>query len=149
MLLTDPGDVIAIPTPSYPLVEHLAQLELITLRSFPMEFHRRWEIDASRVAKDVKAIVVVNPNNPTGSFVTPQEFEALARLDIPIISDEVFLDYPLTPDPSPRMRGEGARRAGEGPTFRLGGLSKSCGLPHYKLGWIVTKNRDAINALEL
>src|SRR5206468_202496 len=71
-LLNDPGDVIAVPTPSYPLLDALAQLELVTLKTFPMEFHRRWEIDASRLPRDAKALVVVNPNNPTGSFVTAE-----------------------------------------------------------------------------
>jgi aspartate/methionine/tyrosine aminotransferase len=85
--------------------------------------------------KDLRAIVVVNPNNPTGSYVTEQD--ALTRLGIPIISDEVFHEYSFgTPAPSFG-------------TFRLGGLSKSCGLPHYKLGWIRVRDRNAVAALEL
>lgn len=136
-LLTDPGDNVVTATPSYPLLEHLAQLELIEQRTFAMEFHRRWEIDASNVPIDdrTRAIVVVNPNNPTGSFV---EQHALSNLGVPVISDEVFLDYPL----------EGAGSSFEN-AFVLGGLSKSCGLPHLKLGWIRTKNSAALDALEL
>jgi len=134
-LLTDPGDAIATATPSYPLLDHLAQLELIELKTFPMEFHRGWEIDVARIPRDVGALVVVNPNNPTGSY-------AAVDIDLPTISDEVFFDYPLDADVN-------VGRAEARPTFRLGGLSKSCGLPHYKLGWIITKDRDAINALEL
>jgi hypothetical protein len=161
-LLTDPGDNVVTATPSYPLLEHLAQLELIEQRTFAMEFHRRWEIDASQIPIDdrTRAIVVVNPNNPTGSYVSRDEQEALSRLGIPIISDEVFLDYPLE-----RRAESGERRMESGeriessfsalrspfsnPTFVLGGLSKSCGLPHLKLGWIRTKNREALDALEL
>jgi len=131
-LITDPGDAVAVPTPSYPLLEHLAQLELITLKPFPMEFHKRWEIDVARVPENVKALVVVNPNNPTGSFAT------LPEMNIPVISDEVFKDYVLNGAPAPSPA-----------TFHLGGLSKSTGLPHFKLGWIITKDREAINALEL
>lgn len=139
-LLTDPGDNVVIATPSYPLLEHLAQLELIEQRTFAMEFHRRWELDASQVPIDgrTRAIVVVNPNNPTGSYVSQEEQQALNRLGVPIISDEVFLDYAL----------EGAGASFEN-GFTLGGLSKSCGLPHLKLGWIRTKDRDALDALEL
>ena len=139
-LLADPGDNVVTATPSYPLLEHLAQLELIEQRTVAMEFHRRWEIDASAIPIDsrTRAIVVVNPNNPTGSYVSHAEQEALSRLGVPIISDEVFLDYPL----------EGRAESGEF-TFTLGGLSKSCGLPHLKLGWIRTKNREALDALEL
>ncbi|HEX7140121.1 MAG TPA: pyridoxal phosphate-dependent aminotransferase [Vicinamibacterales bacterium] len=139
-LLTDPGDNVVTATPSYPLLEHLAQLELIEQRTFVMEFHRRWEIDASHLPIDdrTRAIVVVNPNNPTGSYVTREEQETLSRLGVPIISDEVFLDYAL----------EGSGSSFED-GFTFGGLSKSCGLPHLKLGWIRTKNREALDALEL
>ncbi len=139
-LLTDPGDNVVTATPSYPLLEHLAQLELIEQRTFAMEFHRRWELDAARLPVDARtrAIVVINPNNPTGSYVSAEEQAALGRLGVPIISDEVFLDYPL----------DGAGSSFEN-AFTLGGLSKSCGLPHLKLGWIRTKNREALDALEL
>jgi alanine-synthesizing transaminase len=168
-LLCDPGDAIATPVPSYPLLEHLAALELIELRHFPMEWHGRWELQvpsprlrgeggapapgegrklpewrpssaASRHLlpasgeKDLppKAIVVVNPNNPTGSYVR----EPL-DLGIPIISDEVFYEYSFT-TPAPSLG-----------DFTLGGLSKSCGLPHYKLGWIRVRDLRAVAALEL
>jgi hypothetical protein len=139
-LLTDPGDNVVTATPSYPLLEHLAQLELIEQRTFAMEFHRRWEIDASHVPLDARtrAIVVVHPNNPTGSYVSAEEQEALSRLGVPVISDEVFLEYQLEGTGSSFENG-----------FVLGGLSKSCGLPHLKLGWIRTKNREALDALEL
>lgn len=128
-LLCDPGDAVATPVPSYPLLEHLAALELIELRHFPMEFHKRWELSNIPAAK---ALVVVNPNNPTGAYVRED-----LDLGIPIVSDEVFHEYDFG-DPAPSFG-----------DFRLGGLSKSCGLPHYKLGWIRTSNREAIAALEL
>ena len=139
-LLCDPGDNVLTPTPSYPLLEHLAAMEMVELRHFPLEFHRRWEIDPSRIAADgrTRAIIVVNPNNPTGSFVTDSEQKAIAALGLPVISDEVFLDYPLD--------GRGISFAG---AYALGGLSKSAGLPHYKLGWIRVPDRAAMAALEL
>jgi len=87
---------------------------------------------------------VVHPNNPTGSFVTRAEWDAIAAHGLPIISDEVFIDYPL----------EGAPAARTTPvlTFTLGGLSKSAGLPHFKLAWIRASGpgkREALDALEL
>ena len=143
-LLTDPGDAILTATPSYPLLEHLAALELVHLRSFGLEFHRRWELDpgAVRAAIDerTRAIVVVNPNNPTGSYIAPSEQEALTAIGLPIISDEVFHDFAF-----------GAKPPSFG-TFSLGGLSKSAGLPHYKLGWIRLRGErkaEALAALEL
>ena len=144
-LLTDPGDEVLTPSPSYPLLDHLASLEQISLRTFPLELHRRWEIHDVPLTARTKAIVVVNPNNPTGSFVHDEEQERLARLRVPIISDEVFLDYPL--------EGAGTTFAREDVlTFTLGGLSKSAGLPHFKLGWIRVSGpgkEQALEALEL
>jgi hypothetical protein len=110
-----------------------------------MELHRRWEIHDVTVDARTRAIVVVNPNNPTGSFVSPREQDALASHGVPIISDEVFLDYPL--------EGSGVTFARDDVLdFTLGGLSKSAGLPHFKLGWIRASGpgkREALDALEL
>jgi alanine-synthesizing transaminase len=141
-LLCDPGDAIAMPTPSYPLLEHLSAMESVTIRPYPLEFHKRWEI--SSVPKDVRLIVAINPNNPTGSFV---EQDVIAATGLPIVSDEVFLDYPLEGTGTSFVRDDVL-------TFVLGGLSKSAGLPHYKLGWIrvsgpAQAKREAIAALEL
>ncbi|HEX6100009.1 MAG TPA: pyridoxal phosphate-dependent aminotransferase [Thermoanaerobaculia bacterium] len=144
-LLTDPGDAVLTATPSYPLLEHLAAMELVELRTFAMEFHRRWEIHDVPVDARTKAIVVVSPNNPTGSYVTLREQDALAAHGIPIISDEVFLDYPLEGSGTTFVRDDVL-------TFTLGGLSKSAGLPHFKLGWIRASGpgkREALEGLEL
>ncbi len=140
-LLCDAGDNVIVATPSYPLFEHLAALELVELRTFALDFHRRWEIDAARVREAMddrtRALIVVNPNNPTGSLVTPAEQEELASLGLPIISDEVFLDY---------SRGTSFLRE-DVLTFTLGGLSKSAGLPHYKLAWIRASGPGSAGAL--
>lgn len=148
-LLCDPGDDIVAAVPSYPLLEHLSALESVNVRMFALELHRRWEIDPERVRSAItdrtRALVVVNPNNPTGSFVSAGEQAALASLRLPVISDEVFLDYPLD--------ARGSTFVGDDVlTFTLGGLSKSAGLPHYKLGWIRVSGpgkEEALAALEL
>src|SRR5260370_24936030 len=81
-LLCDPGDAVLTATPSYPLIEHLAALELIEMHSFPLELHQRWEIDIDRLRSAVtdrtRAILVVNPNNPTGSYVSAPEQDHIA-----------------------------------------------------------------------
>ncbi len=151
-LLCDPGDAALIATPSYPLLEHLAALELIALHPFPLEHHQRWELETANVRAALtgrtRAVVVVNPNNPTGSYVTADEGEALAAFGLPIISDEVFRDYPVDAAPAPSLVRDDVL------TFALGGLSKGAGLPHYKLGWIrvggpAGARREAVGALEL
>lgn len=150
-LLADPGHAILTATPSYPLLEHLASLELIELRSFALDFQRRWEIEPHRVREAVtpqtRAIVVVNPNNPTGSYITAAEQDTLATCGLPILSDEVFHPYAFA-GAAPSFVREDVL------TFTLGGLSKSAGLPHFKLGWIRVggprrQRREAIAAVEL
>lgn len=147
-LLTDPGDAVVTAVPSYPLLEHLASMELVELRRFELELHARWEIDPGRVRAALhpgtKAVLVVSPNNPTGSFVTASEQDSLAAMGLPIVCDEVFLDYPLEASGQPMVRDDVL-------TFSLGGLSKSAGLPHFKLGWIRVSGpgkREALEALE-
>jgi aspartate/methionine/tyrosine aminotransferase len=148
-LLCDPGDAVMTAKPSYPLLEHLAALELIDLHYFPLEFHKRWEVVAERMTEAItertRAVLVVNPNNPTGSYVKNDEQDAIARLGLPVISDEVFHPFAFG-EPSPSFVRDDVL------TFTLGGLSKSAGLPHYKLGWIRVSGPgkpDAINTLEL
>jgi alanine-synthesizing transaminase len=148
-LLCDPGEAVLTAKPSYPLLEHLAALELIELHYFPLEFHRRWEIDPARLrsalTERTRAVVIVNPNNPTGSYVSTIEQDEIARLGLPVISDEVFHPFPFGERAPSFVRDDVL-------TFTLGGVSKSAGLPHHKLGWIRVSGPgkgDAINALEL
>jgi alanine-synthesizing transaminase len=148
-LLCDPGDAVLTAKPSYPLLEHLAALELVDLQYFPLEFHKRWEVHPGRIhdalTDRTRAVIVVNPNNPTGSYVTAAEQDALARIGLPVIADEVFHPFAFGGGTPSFVRNDVL-------TFTLGGLSKSAGLPHYKLGWIRVSGpgkADAIEALEL
>ena len=146
-LLCDPGDEVLVPTPSYPLFDYLAALECVRPVGYPLRYHGGWFVDVEEVRRALtprtRAIVVVNPNNPTGSFLTVDELSGLAALaaerDLALISDEVFADYAFFPD---RASGGAARvttLVGEHAalTFCLSGLSKLVGLPQLKLGWIV------------
>ncbi len=135
-LLCDPGDEVAIPRPSYPLFEHLATLEGVRLVSYPLAYDGSWHIDLDAlracITPRTRAVIVVSPNNPTGSFLKKDEHAALGALGLPIVSDEVFADYAFGPDP---RRARSARERSEVLTFSMGGLSKSCGLPQMKLAW--------------
>ena len=139
-LLCDPGDAVLVPRPSYPLFEHLTQMEAVSAVPYSLEFHGSWRIDLDSVhaaAGDrVRAILVVSPNNPTGSFLHRDDLAALAELaaarNLPLIGDEVFADYRLDPAPAATH----VLAASDSLAFSLGGLSKSAGLPQLKLGWI-------------
>ena len=138
-LLCDPGDEVLVPQPSYPLFEWLTRLEGVQARPYRLEYHGRWTLEAqslsSAVTDRTKAILAVNPNNPTGSYLTARELAAIeaAAPALPLIGDEVFWDYPLDQAPADRVSVLARER---GLVFSLGGLSKSAGLPQVKLGWI-------------
>ena len=139
-LLCDPGDVVLVPQPSYPLFEHLTMLESVTARPYRLEYHGDWRIDMDGLVAAIddrtRAVLVVSPNNPTGSLL---HMEDLHRLDaicaarrLMLIGDEVFSDFPLVATPHARP----VMHAREAVVCSLGGLSKTVGLPQVKLAWI-------------
>jgi hypothetical protein len=157
-LLANPGDQVLVPRPSYPLFEFLAHLESVELCQYPLVYHGAWSIDlealGAAVTDRTRAVVLVNPNNPTGSYVKRHELEALVRLcaarRIALISDEVFADYAFSPDTT---RAGTIAAVEECLAFSMSGLSKVAGLPQMKLGWIATAGpehlqREALERLE-
>ena len=148
-LLADPGDEILVPRPSYPLFDYLAAMESVCVRQYPLRYDGVWHIDfealASAVTSRTGAIVVVNPNNPTSSYLKRTEWERLQTFGLPILSDEVFSDFAFAPDPTRLATLTGPADA---LTFSMSGLSKIAGLPQMKLGWIVASGPDHTAALE-
>jgi alanine-synthesizing transaminase len=148
-LLCDPGESVLVPTPSYPLFEHLTRLDCVHALPYRTEYHGTWTIDLEdlRYAVDetTRAILVVSPNNPTGQWLKREELAALvdvcAAHHLVLIGDEVFADYPIDPAP-------GAVRSvldqGDVLTVSLGGLSKSVGLPQLKLGWMALRGPTSL-----
>jgi alanine-synthesizing transaminase len=148
-LLCDPGERVLVPAPSYPLFEFLAGLESVDIDRYPLTFDGEWHLQLSGLEalanSRTRAVVVVNPNNPTGSYLKRDEAAALVAFcavrGLAVISDEVFADYAF---------GDDARRVSslagndDALVFCLGGLSKSCGLPQVKLGWIAVAGPAAL-----
>ena len=151
-LLCDPGDTVLVPQPSYPLFEHLTRLEGVEARAYRLEHHGRWEMDVDGLARLVdsrtRAVLLVSPNNPTGSFVRADELAAVrevaVRHGLAVVCDEVFADYPM----HEAVAGRAGALVGDTDalTFTLGGLSKSAGLPQLKLGWILLGGPDRLVA---
>jgi len=158
-LLADPGERVLVPAPSYPLFEPLAQVEGVEAAPYRLRWDGAWHLDRgtleARLAEGgARAIVVVQPNHPTGSCLDAAEMafvESQARrYGLAVIADEVFGDFAWAPRaggggppaPLPSFAGREAAL-----TFTLGGLSKACGLPQLKLGWIAVSGpapeRDA------
>jgi alanine-synthesizing transaminase len=149
-LLADPGDEVLVPRPSYPLFDHLTRLEGVIARPYDLEYHGAWAIDFGSVeaalSARTRAVLIVSPNNPTGSFVKQDELDRLATLCAPrgaaLIADEVFTDYELDSSAAGAAGRVLDRR--DLLAFSLGGLSKSIGLPQVKLGWIALAGPDAL-----
>ena len=146
-LLCDPGDVVLVPQPSYPLFEFLADLQDVKLVPYELIYDYGWQIDfhslECAITADTRAVLVVHPNNPTGSYVKKEEKRLLDRIcekhEMAVIADEVFLDYSLgTGAPLSFAGSRGAL------TFTLSGLSKISGLPQMKAAWIVLSGPESV-----
>jgi aspartate/methionine/tyrosine aminotransferase len=167
-LLCNAGDELLVPKPSYPLFEFLADLQDVRLVSYPLIYDHGWQMDFPSLQKGVtertRGVVVVHPNNPTGSYIHLKETEMLNSFcrehGLAVIVDEVFLDYGLDLDVaasngpvgmpalgrpverSSRNGGRNARASFAGNrevlTFTLSGLSKIAALPQMKVAWVVT-----------
>lgn len=148
-LLADPGDEVLVPRPSYPLFEYLAAMESVRVAQYPLVYHEGWSMDIGAISRAItertRAVILVNPNNPTGSFVKKGELEELVALctarGIAIISDEVFADFTFQPDAARVTSLAGLEGV---PAFSMSGLSKVAGLPQMKLGWIVVAGPERL-----
>jgi len=156
-LLANPGDEILVPKPSYPLFEFLADLCDVRLVAYPLLYDHGWQVDfhslQNALTPRTRGVVVVHPNNPTGSFVHDDERSELNRIcrerSLAIIADEVFLDYGH--DRRQRQTFAGNEEA---LTFTLSGVSKICALPQMKVAWVAvsgpgTEVSAALSRLEI
>ncbi len=151
-LLCDADDSVLVPTPSYPLFEYLAQISDVRLAHYHLRYDGQWHIDLASlrtsITPDTRAIVLIDPHNPTGMFAKAAEVEAITdfcrRRNLALIVDEVFADYAF--DESPRRS---LAAPAEVLTFVLNGLSKIAGLPQMKLGWIVVSGPEQLKAESL
>ena len=156
-LLCNAGDELLVPKPSYPLFEFLADLQDVKLVPYPLIYDHGWQMDFHSLEKAVttrtRGVVIVHPNNPTGSYVKPSELapfnEFCQKHGLPLIVDEVFLDYVLDAQAYSSFV-----RNGKVLTFTLSGLSKICALPQMKLAWLIASGpeelkREALARVEL
>src|SRR5438270_6108055 len=144
-LLCNPGDEILVPKPSYPLFDFLAELQDVSLVPYSLIYDHGWQIDVhsleTALTPKSRAVVLVHPNNPTGSYISAQERQHLNQLcrrhKLALIVDEVFLNY-AHGKPQPTFA---ANR--DALTFTLSGISKVSALPQMKLAWITTSGPSA------
>jgi alanine-synthesizing transaminase len=156
-LLSNPGDEVLVPKPSYPLFEFLADLSDVKLVPYPLIYDHGWQIDFDSLYKAAtprsRAVILVHPNNPTGSYVAGKETSALndfcREYGTALIVDEVFLDYAHDGESRPSFASNA-----DALTFTLSGISKISALPQMKFAWIATSGpqqmlADAAARLEI
>lgn len=156
-LLCNPGDEVLVGTPSYPLFEYLAEIQDVRLISYELVYDHGWQIDfhslRQKLTSRTRAIMLVHPNNPTGSYVSDDERTELNAIasehELALVVDEVFLDFPLD-----RARRTSFAINTHALTFTLSGLSKICALPQMKLAWLIASGpeelkREALARVEL
>lgn len=168
-LLCNAGDELLVPKPSYPLFEFLADLQDVRLVPYPLIYDHGWQIDFPSLEEAAttrtRGVVVVHPNNPTGSYVKEDEVAQLNAFcgarGPAVIVDEVFLDYPLNDRHLTKTRPNGRSNKNhvqfdqelakkqasfvqnsEVLTFTLSGLSKISALPQMKVAWVVTSGLE-------
>ncbi len=145
-LFCDSGDEVLAPSPSYPLFSQLAAIEGVKLVPYRLRYDGAWHVDVASaraaMTSRTRALLVVSPNNPTGSCITKDELASLASFGLPIACDEVFAEYIFN------VRENAVKcaaiEAGDALVFSLGGLSKLAALPQMKLAWMIAGGPDAL-----
>jgi alanine-synthesizing transaminase len=168
--LCNPGDELLVPAPSYPLFGFLADIHDIRLVKYPLLYDYGWQIDFHALEQAItprtRGAIVVNPNNPTGHFVKPEDLATLNEIcsarDMALVADEVFLDFAYGDAntrrevvKNSRPRGAAGRKPGSlavnagALTFTMSGLSKIAGLPQMKAAWLVASGPEELKTKAL
>ncbi len=146
--LVDRGDNVLIPYPGYPLYEAvLAKLEAVAKPYFLDEEHG-WRPDVedirNKIDSKTRAIVLINPNNPTGAMYdreTLREVLALAaERGILVFADEIY-DRMILSD---KEHVSVASLDPEAPVVTFNGLSKGFLAPGWRIGWGIVSGKESL-----
>jgi hypothetical protein len=146
--LVEPGDQVVLMLPNYMQIHGLVRGFGGEVRPWWLRADHHWRADAEAlealIGDRTKAVVVCNPNNPTGAVLTEAEMEAVtraaARAGAWVVADEVYRGAEVARALTPTFWGRGER------VLITSGLSKVYGLPGLRIGWVVGP-RESMEAL--
>lgn len=137
--LLESGDEVLLPSPGYPLYNAIAARLQAKVIPYYLDESKGWAIDAAAIEPLItprtKAIIVCNPNNPTGSVVSREQLERVLevarRHRLVVISDEIYDRLLFSGSHVPT-----ATLATDVPIITLNGLSKAYLAPGWRIGWL-------------
>jgi alanine-synthesizing transaminase len=147
--LVNPGENILTPSPDYPLYSAVLSKLGIPVTSYDLNEEDGWQPDIQdlqrKITSRTRAIVLINPNNPTGSVCSRPMLEQLGELarrhNLVIFADEIYDKLMLDKDKHIAL----AAVAPDVPVVTFGGLSKNYLAPGWRIGWgIVSGDSTAV-----
>src|SRR5438552_12330867 len=146
--LINPGENILTPSPDYPLYSAVLSKLGIPITTYDLNEDDGWQPDLvdiqRKITSSTRAIVLINPNNPTGSVCSRRMLERLAefarRHNLVIFADEIY-DKLILDDNQQHV--SLAAVAPDLPAVTFGGLSKNYLAPGWRIGWAVVSGEAA------
>lgn len=146
--LLDPGDNVLVPAPGYPLYSAITYKLNGEPRPYYLDEENGWQPDvndiAARIDRRTKGIIVINPNNPTGSIYSREILEGIIAValkhNLVIFSDEIYDN--LTLDGEEHIATASLNE--DAPVITLGGLSKNYLAPGFRIGWGAISGRRSL-----
>jgi len=144
--LVNPGENVLTPCPEYPLYSAVLAKLGAQPNAYLLDESREWQPDlehlASHIFTGTRAIVLINPNNPTGAVYSRQTLEAIAeharQNNLVILSDEIYDELELDGETHESI----AALAPDVPVITFGGLSKGYLVPGWRLGWAIVSGPE-------
>lgn len=139
--LLNPGENILLPRPVYPMYTAAASYNDAECNFYDLDEENSWMPDVGDIRKNVndktQAIVVINPNNPTGGVYSKKNLKAVldiaAENKLVVFADEIYSKMVYDDMPFYPM----ASLTKDAPVVAMNGLSKSYLCPGWRAGWLV------------
>jgi len=138
--LVNSEENILLPCPCYPLYQAIISKFRIEPRYYFLDENKNWEPDIesieSLIDKKTRAIVIINPNNPTGAIYSKEALKKIVEIaqkyNLVIFSDEIYDQYILEDN---LEHVSIASLSNNVPVVTFNGLSKNYFAPGFRIGW--------------